>query len=70
MYTKYAKIRDEHGLNDLKVAEATGIPSSTIYDWRQRSTENPNAGLSVDKLQKIAVLLGVPLEAFLTDESR
>lgn len=70
MYARYAKIRDERKLNDLQVAEATGIPSSTIYDWRQRSAENPKAGLSADKLLKIAKLLEKPIEFFLEDENQ
>lgn len=68
MYAKYALLRDKKGLNDLKVAEATKIPPSTIYDWRQRSAENPRAGLSADKLLKIAKLLDVSLEYFLEED--
>ena len=67
MYAKYAKLRDEQGFNDLKVAEAVKIPPSTIYDWRQRSEENPSAKLSVDKLYLIAKLFGVSIEYFLED---
>lgn len=65
MYTRYAKLRDQNGLNDLKVAEATNIPASTIYDWKQRSAATPKAGLSVDKLQKLAKFFNVPIEYFL-----
>lgn len=70
MYAKYAALRDKRGFNDLKVSEATGIPSSTIYDWRQRSAENAKAGLSADKLLKIAELLGVSVEYFLKDAEK
>ena len=68
MYAKYAKLRDERGFNDLKVAEAVGISPSTIYDWRQRSEDNPEAKLSVDKIYLIAKLFGVPIEYFLEEE--
>ena len=67
MYARYAKIRDEKNFNDLQVAEATGIPATTIYDWKQRSAENPKAGLSADKLLKIAKLFETPIEHFLDD---
>lgn len=52
-------------MNDHSVAVATGIPQSTIYDWKQRSANDPKAKLSVDNLAKIAVLFGVPIETFL-----
>ena len=67
MYERYAKLRDEKKMNDLNVAEATGIPSSTIYDWRQRSAENPKAKLSVDNLARIAAFFGVSIEYFIAD---
>lgn len=68
MYEMYAKLRDAQKLNDLKVANATGIPPSTIYDWRQRSAENPQAKLSVDNLAKIAALFDVAIEYFLSED--
>ena len=59
MYAKYAAIRDRKGMNDLKVARKSGVPQSTIYDWRQRSEKNPNAGISGAALVKIADVLDV-----------
>lgn len=67
MYTKYARVRDEKGLTDNKVAELIGLTPSTIYDWKQRSEKNPAAKLSVDNLAKIAKLFEVPIETFLED---
>lgn len=53
-YYDYAKIRDERGFNDRRVATLAGIPASTFSDWK--------SGRSVpklDKLKKIAMALGV-----------
>ena len=69
MYAKYAKLRDERGMNDYAVVKATGIKESTFYDWRQRSQENPNARISVISLAKIAKLFGVAIEDFLDEEA-
>lgn len=65
LYRKYSELRDKREMNDHSVAVATGIPQSTIYDWKQRSANDPKAKLSVDNLAKIAVLFGVPIETFL-----
>jgi len=64
MYTKYAKLRDSKGLNDNKVAEMTGIPASTIYDWKQRSDKDSKANLSFENTVKIAKLFEVPVDYF------
>lgn len=37
MYYTYAKMREKAGLNDLQISKLTGIPQSTIYDWKQRT---------------------------------
>ncbi len=65
MYAKYAKLRDERGLTDNKVAAMTGITFSTIYDWKYRANKDPNAKLSIDNAMKIARLFNVPVEALL-----
>ncbi len=65
MYAKYAKIRDERGLSDLAVANGAGIPQSTIYDWKQRSTENSKAALSVAHLKRIADFLHISIDDLL-----
>lgn len=67
MYSKYAKLRDERGMNNLQVANAVGIPQSTLYDWQQRDAKKPGAKLSVDNLSKLAVYFGVKIEYFLAD---
>lgn len=67
MYATYAKIRDEKGLSDLAVANGTGIPQSTIYDWRQRAKTNENAAVSIAHLRKIAAFLNIPIETLITN---
>lgn len=57
MYEKYAKLRDERHMTDYRVAKETGISTATLTHWKHgRSTPK------VDKMLKIAKLLGVKLE--------
>lgn len=62
MYAKYAKRRDELNLTDYSVASQTGIAPSTISDWKSGKSKP-----KMDKLAKIAKVLGVPLEFFLEE---
>ena len=64
MYAKYCKLRDAKGMTDNAVAVAIGVTQSTIYDWKQRSVENPDAAISFELLQKLADYFGVPLDYF------
>ncbi len=64
MYTRYAQLRDSKGMTDYEVATKAGIPASTIYDWKQRSTQK-RASLSVEHAVKIARLFGVAVEELL-----
>ena len=61
MYKVYSKLRDARGLTDYEVAIKTGIPQSSIYDWKQRSQKNEDASMSITSLQKIASLFEVSL---------
>lgn len=61
MYKVYEKLRDDRGLTDYEVAKQTGIPQSSIYDWKQRSQKDENASMSLRSLQKIAALFDVSL---------
>lgn len=55
-YAKYAHVRDGMELTDFAIAQALGIPPSSLCDWHKgRST--PKA----DKLVKICDLLGVQI---------
>lgn len=58
-YEYYAKLRDERGLKDSKVAEKAGIGASTFSDWKSgRSLPKQ------DKLRKIAAALDMTIEQF------
>lgn len=54
MYEKYAKIRDDKGMTDYKVAQSTGISSSTFSEWK-----SGHYTPKIDKMIKIAQFLGV-----------
>ena len=68
MYSKYAEIRDKANMNDAQVAEKATIPPSTIYDWKQRSANDPKASMSVSNLLKIADVLGCQLTDLIGDK--
>lgn len=57
MYEIYAKLRDERGLTDYRVAKEIGISGQAMYAWKAGKF-NPK----IEKLEKIAALLGVPVE--------
>ena len=56
-YEAYAKIRDERGYSDYRVAKETGIGAATISDWKNGITKP-----KLDKLFAIAKLFNVSLE--------
>lgn len=55
-YEIYAKVRDQKEMIDSQVAEASGVPQSTLSDWKS-GRSNPK----FDKVSRIAVALGVPV---------
>lgn len=57
MYEKYMVFRDEKGVTDYAVAQATGICASTFTDWKSGRSKP-----KVEKLVKIAEYLGVRIE--------
>ncbi len=67
MYTRYADLRDSHGLTDYEVANKTGIPASTLYDWKQRFLVKVDARLSLDNASKLARFFGVNIDYFMED---
>lgn len=69
MYKTYARLRDERGMTDYQVAQQTGIPQSSIYDWKQRSEHRQDAAISAVALAKIARLFDVSIETFLENAS-
>lgn len=56
-YETYAKLRDERGYSDYRVAKETGIGAATISDWKNGITKP-----KLDKLFAIAKLFNVSIE--------
>lgn len=63
MYAKYAKLRDAAGITDYRVAQETGIPTSTLTNWK-KGRYTPK----VDKIMKLAKYFGVSLNDLVSDE--
>lgn len=63
MYNKYARLRDEKGVSDYQVANATGVSPSSLSDWK-----NGRYTIKVDKLKKIADYFEVTVDYFLTED--
>ena len=61
MYARYAAYRDSIGYTDYKVSVEAQIPQSTIYDWK-KGLYTPK----IDKLIKIATIVGMPIEELLS----
>ncbi len=61
-YQRYARLRDERGMTDYRVANETNIAKSTISDWK-----NGLGTPKVDKLLKIATLFGIRIEDMLEE---
>lgn len=61
MYKRYAKLRDEKGVTDYRVAMDTGIPKSTFSDWKA-NLYNPK----LEKLKKLAEYFGVTVDYFIS----
>ena len=59
MYEKFEKLLTERQVTAYQVAKATGITSSTFYEWRDGRYEP-----KVEKIKKIADYFGVPLTYF------
>ena len=59
MYEIYAKIRDEKGLTDYKVAKAIGATTGSMSQWKTGRCEP-----KFDRLVAIADFLGVPVDIF------
>lgn len=61
MYKIYARLRDEREMSDYEVAQKTGIPPATFTRWKGGGTPR------LEKLQKIADLFGVSLDALVRE---
>lgn len=59
-YEKYSALRDEKRVTDYEVSKNTGVPTSTLSNWK--------AGRYIpkfDKISAIATYLNRPIEYFL-----
>ncbi len=59
-YERYAELRDARGLTDYAVANGSGVSQPTLSAWK-KGEYTPK----IDKISRIAVYLGVPLEELL-----
>lgn len=60
MYAKYAKLRDAKNVTDYQVAQATGVSTASLSNWKAgRYTPK------IDKLLKLAEYFGVTIEELL-----
>lgn len=59
MYKKYANRRDELGLTDYKVAQMSGVLTSTLSEWKKHHESHGELGYQpkIDKLSAIASAL-------------
>lgn len=60
MYQKYAKLRDERGLTDYRVALDTGISTATLTNWKKGNYNPKN-----NKLLLLAKYFNVPVTYFI-----
>lgn len=59
-YKKYAELRDEKGVTDYEVSKNTGVPTSTLSNWKAgRYTPK------VDKISALSAYFDVSIENFI-----
>lgn len=64
IYRRYATLRDRAGVSDYAVGKETGVPASTLTEWKNEKY-TPKA----DKLMRIARYFGVSIEDLIGDET-
>lgn len=64
MYETYSKIRDAKGMNDYQVSKASGVATATLTSWK-KGVYTPK----LDKLRKIAAVLGVTVDDLIEEAS-
>ena len=62
MYRNFEELLKLKNTTIYQVSKAAGIPESTLYMWKRRSQINPNAGLAVETLVRVADALEVSIE--------
>lgn len=55
MYEKYAKRRDDLGLTDYKVAQKSGVLTSTLSEWKKHYETGGESGYQ-PKLEKLTAI--------------
>lgn len=63
MYENYEKVRNEKGLKDADVSRGTGIARAVLSEWK-----NGKFTPRIDKIQKIAEFLDVPIDYIVTGD--
>lgn len=64
MYEKYASLRDKAGVTDYEVSKRTGVPTSTLTNWKY-GRYNPK----FTKLLALAKYFNVPVEYFAEEKN-
>lgn len=64
MYPKFEKLLNERGLTIFQVSKDTGIPNSTLYEWKSGRSEP-----KIDKIYILAKYFGVPMEYFVEEDA-
>lgn len=62
MYDKFMQLMKEHGVSPYQVANATGVSTVTLTNWK-KGKYTPK----IDKIKKIADYFGVPITYFLEE---
>lgn len=66
MYPKVEALLAARGITIPELCRATGIPQTTIYDWRRRTRlEDEPVYLSAENLLLVAKFLGVTMESLM-----
>ena len=61
MYEVFKKLMEEKGITPYRVSVDTGIPQSTLSDWK-----NGRSNPKIDKLKVLADYFGVNIEYFIS----
>lgn len=62
--TRIAVLRKRRGLTQEELAQATGVPLTTIYKLEARKIDNPR----IRHLRNLAIALDVPFDSLLEEE--
>jgi len=62
LYEKFARLLAENNKTVYQVSKDTGVPQTTLSNWKQRG-----GSISVANLKKLADYFGVPMEFFLDE---